>query len=281
MNRLSSIRFGGPMTKALKYIIIINVVVYVFQMLLPFVVQSEMLSLTGIFGISYDGINNHYYWQFLTYGFFHSSNPLHILLNMFSLWIFGGDLENYWGSRKFVLYYLTSVAGAGLFIHLMNIVAASKGFSGSGTRGASGGVFGILLAYGMTWPNREVLLYFLFPVKMKYFVIIFGLIEFFGTLQSFSFQTGNISHIGHLGGLITGFTFIMIGRIKSKSKNVKRKISRAKFTVVANQNKAKNIIDELLDKIAREGMASLSSEERKKLEWARKNYYPDPDEKFH
>ena len=77
------------------------------------------------------------------------------------------------------------------------------------TLGASGAIYAILLAYGLTWPNREVLLYFLFPIKMKYLVIIFGLIEFFGTISSAQGGGGNISHIGHLGGLASGFFYIM------------------------------------------------------------------------
>jgi len=149
------------------------------------------------------------------------------------------------------------------------------------TIGASGAVFGILLAFGMIWPNREVLLYFIIPIKMKYFVLIFGLIEFFGTIQSFSITAGNISHIGHLGGIITGIAIIAAYRLRLPKDFFNKRKSKQKLKIITSQNKAKETIDRLLDKIAREGMSSLTSDERKELEWARKNYYPDPNEKFH
>ena len=276
MKQNVSFKFGGPLTKALKIIIIANIAIYLTQILLPFF--SEF-SPDYIFGISKTGIENGFYWQFLTYGFLHGS-PLHLLLNMFALWIFAGELENFWGTKRFVIYYLLTTTGAGFFIHLMNYFSPYMD-PNTVTIGASGAVFGILLAFGMIWPNREVLLYFIIPIKMKYFVLIFGLIEFFGTIQSFSITAGNISHIGHLGGIITGIAIIAAYRIRLPKDFINKRKSKQKLKIITSQNKAKDTIDRLLDKIAREGMSSLTSDERKELEWARKNYYPDPNEKFH
>ncbi len=276
MKQNVSFKFGGPLTKALKIIIIANIAIYLTQILLPFF--SEF-SPDYIFGISKTGIENGFYWQFLTYGFLHGS-PLHLLLNMFALWIFAGELENFWGTKRFVIYYLLTTTGAGFFIHLMNYFSPYMD-PNTVTIGASGAVFGILLAFGMIWPNREVLLYFIIPIKMKYFVLIFGLIEFFGTIQSFSITAGNISHIGHLGGIITGIAIIAAYRLRLPKDFFNKRKSKQKLKIITSQNKAKETIDRLLDKIAREGMSSLTSDERKELEWARKNYYPDPNEKFH
>jgi hypothetical protein len=163
------------------------------------------------------------------------------------------------------------------------------------TIGASGAIFAILLAYGWTWPNRKVLLYFIIPIKVKYFVIIFGLIALFGTMSTASGTGGNISHIGHVGGLISGLIFILI-RLRKTDTPIKVKndaagnvLSRAlkkwrlnkKKREIKTRRQAKKIIDELLEKIARQGMSSLSQKEKKDLEWARRNYYPDNDEIIH
>jgi len=276
MKQNVSFRFGGPLTKALKIIIIADIAIYLIQILLPF---FSGFNIDYIFGISKTGIESGFYWQFLTYSFLHGS-PLHLLLNMFALWIFAGELENFWGTKRFVTYYLLTATGAGFFIHLMNFFSPYMD-PNTVTIGASGAVFGILLAFGMIWPNREVLLYFIIPIKMKYFVLIFGLIEFFGTIQSFSITAGNISHIGHLGGIITGIAIIAAYRFRLPKDFFNKRKSKQKLKIITSQNKAKDTIDRLLDKIAREGMSSLTSDERKELEWARKNYYPDPNEKFH
>ncbi|HOU85090.1 MAG TPA: rhomboid family intramembrane serine protease [Spirochaetota bacterium] len=276
MKQNISFKFGGPLTKALKIIIIANIAVYFLQILIPIFLE---INLNNIFGISKAGISAGFYWQFLTYGFLHGS-PLHLLLNMFALWIFAGELENFWGTRRFIFYYLMTTVGAGIFIHLMNFFSPHID-PFTPTIGASGAIFGILLAFGVTWPNREVLLYFIIPIKMKYFVLIFGLIEFFGTIQSFSITAGNISHIGHLGGIITGIAIIAAFRFRFPKDFFNKRKSKQKLKIITSQNKAKETIDRLLDKIAREGMSSLTSDERKELEWARKNYYPDPNEKFH
>jgi membrane associated rhomboid family serine protease len=132
----------------------------------------------------------------------------HIFFNLLALWMFGGDLESIWGKRKFLQYYIFSGIGAGLFIALMNYYVALSGGEFSVTIGASGAIYSLLLAYGLTWPNREVLLYFLFPIKIKYLLIAFGLMEFFGTLSTAGGSVWNISHIGHLGVYWQAFYYI-------------------------------------------------------------------------
>jgi hypothetical protein len=184
---------------------------------------------------------------------------------------------------------------AGLFIAGMNFLLFSRYMINPVTIGASGAIYGILLAYGMTWPNREVYLYFVLPVKIKYLVLVFGLIEFFGTLNSATAQGGNISHIGHLGGLISGLLIILYHRKKTfRQKSfsghaisnpfsalLKKIRLRRKRHEIDTRIQAKRIIDELLEKIARQGMSSLSPEEKKNLEWARKHYYPEGNDTLH
>ena len=156
-------------------------------------------------------------WQLVTYGFLHGGSfvsPAHILFNMFALWMFGIQIENTWGSKRFATYYFICVIGAGLaqlLVALLNI-----GFSPASnivypTLGASGGVFGILLAFGMLFPNQYIYLYFLVPVKAKWFVIFYGLFELFAGVSGF--QPG-VANFAHLGGMVFGFLMIQYWRGK-------------------------------------------------------------------
>ena len=136
----------------------------------------------------------------------------------------------------------------------------------------------------------------LIPIKIKYLVLGFGLIEFFGTLSSAAGTGSNISHIGHLGGLVSGFIYLMVaerssfkGRSMFKSKksgsilsdSMKKARLKKKQKEIETRIEAKKVIDELLEKIARSGMGSLTDDEKKKLEWARRNYYPDKKDLLH
>ncbi len=142
-------------------------------------------------------------WQLITYGFIHSTNSLmHILFNMLMLWMFGRDIERLMGPQRFLIYYITCIAGAGI-IQLLVGVLQGGGFP---TVGASGGVFGILLAYGMAFPERRIMLLFPpIPMKAKYFVIMLGLLElYFG----FSGVNNGIANFAHLGGMLFGYWLI-------------------------------------------------------------------------
>ena len=137
----------------------------------------------------------------LTYIFLHGGFS-HILFNLFSLWMFGGDLENHWGSRKFLFYFLFCGIGAGI----CTVVITPYQFVP--VIGASGAIYGILLAFGWLFPNRLIYIYFLFPIPAKYFVIIFGLLEFF--FFSGGGTRGGIAHLTHLGGLVFGLFYWLI-----------------------------------------------------------------------
>ncbi|RNC85786.1 MAG: rhomboid family intramembrane serine protease [Balneola sp.] len=141
-------------------------------------------------------------WQLVTYMFLHADMS-HIFFNLFALWIFGQSLENLWGTRRFLMYYFLTGIGAGI-IHLI--------FSGAATIGASGAVFGILLGFGMMFPDRYIILLFPpIPIKAKYFVGIYGVIELFSGLSRVE---SGVAHFAHLGGLVIGFILIKIWKIK-------------------------------------------------------------------
>jgi membrane associated rhomboid family serine protease len=287
----TNIRIGGPITPVVKNLMIINGIVFLIQEIAGIFYPNLI---ENLFGLSHIGFALEFkVWQIFTYMFLHGG-WLHIILNMLGLWMFAGELEQQWGSRLFLRYYLFSGIGAGLFIALMNYITYTQYHINVPTIGASGAIYAVLLAYGMTWPDRRVIIFPLFiPIKVKYMVLIFGGISFFGALSAASGTAGNISHIGHLGGIISGFVY-MIARIKRpggtegrlgkgnfisnvlKSARVKKKKKE-----IESRIQAKQIIDKLLEKIARQGMSSLTPQEKSDLEWARKHYYPDGSDILH
>ncbi len=140
-------------------------------------------------------------WQLLTYGFLHADTT-HIFFNMFGLWMFGRDLENTMGSKRFLIYFLVCVVGAGI---IQLIVAAVQGGIYP-TVGASGGVFGILLAYGLTFPNRVVVpLFPPIPMRAITFVFIYGLLELY---LGVSGGAPGVANFAHLGGMLFGFILL-------------------------------------------------------------------------
>jgi membrane associated rhomboid family serine protease len=140
-------------------------------------------------------------WQVITYSFLHG-DLMHLAFNMFALWMFGRELELLMGPRRFVTYYFSCVLGAAL---IQLVVARLQGGLYP-TLGASGGVFGILLAFGMTFPNRMIMLLFPpIPMKAKYFVILYGLLELY---LGVSGSAPGVAHFAHLGGMLFGFLLL-------------------------------------------------------------------------
>ncbi len=140
-------------------------------------------------------------WQLLTYGFLHG-DVMHLAFNMFMLWMFGRELEGLMGSQRFLIYYLTGVIGAGI---IQLIVAGTQGGIYP-TVGASGGVFALLLAFGMTFPNRMIMLLIPpIPMKAKYMVIIFGVMELY---LGVSGGAPGVANFAHLGGMLFGFLLL-------------------------------------------------------------------------
>ena len=196
-----------PVTQAL---LIANGVLFLLQNLLG---QStfEVFMLwppSGLFDPFSPG-QNFQPWQLLTYGFLHGSLG-HLLFNMLALYMFGAPLELTWGPRRFLADYLICVAGAGLCQLAVGWWALSNGGNAYPTLGASGGVFGLLLAYGMLFPNQRVMLLFPpIPMKARTFVIVFGAIEL---LLGFTGWQPGVAHFAHLGGMLFGWLLIRYWR---------------------------------------------------------------------
>jgi len=150
----------------------------------------------------------YFLWQLFTYIFLHGGFS-HIFFNLLALWWFGGELENYWGSKKFLFYFLFCGIGAGI----CTVLFTPDIYQRIPVIGASGAIYGILLAFAWLFPNRPILIYFLFPVPAKYMVIIFGLIEFFSSMGG---AGGGVAHLTHLGGLLFGFFYMGYPAIRQK-----------------------------------------------------------------
>jgi membrane associated rhomboid family serine protease len=146
-------------------------------------------------------IHKFYVWQLVTYLFLHAG-WFHIIFNMFALWMFGSDLESLWGGKKFLFYYFLTGVGAGAVDVALNELFR-PGIP-SVTIGCSGAVYGLLLAYGMLFPDRLIYLYMIIPIKAKWFVVGMGVIEFVSSFGSGS----HISHFAHLGGMLFGYLYL-------------------------------------------------------------------------
>lgn len=222
-----------------KNLLIINVLAYVAMIML----SSQDLDLTEYFGLHYWKSEAFYPHQLVTYMFMHSFTITHLLFNMFAVWMFGKVLESVWGSKRFLIYYMVTGVGAGLiqllviYLRLMplysqlspedlsyitengyQLLQEGKNFTDPvagkinlllnvTTVGASGAVFGILLAFGMLFPNTELMLLFPpIPIKAKWFVIGYGAIELYSGMANNAGD--NVAHFAHLGGMLFGFFMI-------------------------------------------------------------------------
>ena len=195
-----------------------------------------------------------YVWQFVTYLFTHGGF-WHLFLNMFVLYIFGAELEKLWGSREFLSYFFFSGISAGICAYI---------FSNSLTVGASGAIYGLLLAYGITFPNRMLLLYFFIPIRAKYLVIIFGALEFVASIASAAGFHDGIAHIAHLGGLVGGGIYIIIKKAIHRRKSSSFS-PPPEFRDMAIRRQYNARVDEILDKVVHQGIESLTPEERQIL----------------
>lgn len=188
--------FGGPATRAVKTIIVANVAVFVLQIFARFLGTSFFEIYFGL--IPARVTHGFMVWQFVTYMFLHGG-VFHILFNRLMLYMFGNELERLWGFQKFVRYYFVTGIGAGICSWVVGVNSPSV------TIGASGAIYGLLLAYGLTYPNRIVYFSFLFPIRVKWMVLIMGGIAF---LSSIGGSTDGIAHVAHLGGMLAGYLYL-------------------------------------------------------------------------
>jgi membrane associated rhomboid family serine protease len=192
--------FGpGALTPAIKLLIIANVVLFIASLVVPTLILHFGLSPNAVF-------NRLTIYQLVTYMFLHGGIG-HLLFNMLALWMFGTDLERTWGTRFFAKYYFVTGIGAGIvtLLWVMSGLPYANVLEYNIVIGASGAVYGVLLAYGMYFPQRTILLFLLFPVQAKYAVMIFGAIAFLSSLDA---GGGGVAHTAHLGGLIVGYLYL-------------------------------------------------------------------------
>jgi len=193
----------GPMTPAVRWLLYVNIGLYLVSLLFP-----DLLVWFGL--VPKLVIERHFVWQPITYMFMHAPWPTHIVFNMLVLWMVGIELERMWGTRFFVKFYAITGVGAGLISILASLIplAVTRATYGSNIIGASGALFGLLLAFALYFPNRPILLFFLFPVPAKYFVMILGAIAFIMSAQG----SGGIAAITHLAGLLIAYLYLQGGR---------------------------------------------------------------------
>lgn len=283
--------FGGfgLFPPVIKTLLISNVVIwFLLDVLLPpftlrgvpvFAIFAEYLALWPLG-------TNFWPWQLMTYMFMHGG-LWHLFFNMLALWMFGMELEHTWGSRKFLVYYLVCGVGGGL----ANLLVAPLLGQAGPTVGASGAVFGILLAFGMLFPERPIYLYFLLPIKAKYFIAGYiGLELIYGVTGT----TQGVAHFAHLGGAAVGFVYLLMSgyalpfrsgslplgpRTGSLAQRGGRMFRRDQdeahdamfFDITSGKptggerKVTQEMVDSILDKINRSGYQSLSEEEKKIL----------------
>ena len=190
---------GGSVTPAVKFLLIANVAVFGVQTVVGVASNLPLSLYLGL--VPRLVLNEFYLWQLFTYQFLHGG-LFHLLFNMLALWMFGCDLERRWGAPFFLKYYFVTVIGGAI----LNVLFLPGQLGPS--IGASAGVYGLLLAYGLIYPDRIVYFYFLFPIKMKHFVWIIGGIALYSSVTS---GESGIAHLAHLGGMVFGYVYLRGG----------------------------------------------------------------------
>ncbi len=335
----NQIRMGGfnILPPGVKNLLIINILVflatYVFQ-------RTGLVDLNQWLGLHYFEASNFHIWQFVTYMFMHA-NFSHIFFNMFALWMFGAAVENYWGTKRFLIYYFITGIGAALVHYLVTYLqihpmlallnqfldnpsietyrylaenaqdirfqdmlrnnllvleqnpgtlnevvtitmnAKADYLNSFNIIGASGAVYGVLLAFGMLFPNNYIYLYFMIPIKAKWFVVIYGVIELVTGLST----SDGVAHFAHLGGMLFGIVVILLWRredrqndgwiMPEKKKTFRLRRKRDKYYISpesrrplsdeeynAQRAEERQRTDQILDKISKSGYDALSQEEK-------------------
>jgi len=195
--RQMQVSFGPPLTWAVRRLIIVTASIFVLTYL-PAVMFGWNFPFALLGLRPFDVTHRFFVWQLVTYLFLHAGF-FHVIFNLFALWMFGSELERTWGPRQFLFYFFLTGVGAAAFDVILQPSAITT------TIGNSGAVYGILLAYGLLFPDRPIYLWLLIPVKAKWFVLFMGVIEF---VSSFSNPGSKVSHIAHLGGMLVGLIYL-------------------------------------------------------------------------
>ena len=242
-------------TDAIKTLISVNFAIFILQS----ISSSEAMFFSNFGLVPKLAWSQLKIWQPFTYMFFHG-DIWHVLINMFVLWMFGSELERAWGKKNFLRFYFITGVGSGLGTMLFGLQSLVP------IVGASGAIYGVLLAYGILFPNRTVYLYGIIPIKSIWFVIGIGVIAFFSSFNNFT----NISHLTHLFGMVIGYLYLKRPvHFRALWFSVFKKVLEYRI-----QNQEKKIshsiemerdLNSILDKINREGFRSLTQEEEERL----------------
>ncbi len=262
------LRFGPELTPAVRLLIIVNSAIFILQFIAQTILKTSLLE--SMFGLTTAAVLQGYIWQLVTYSFLHG-DIMHLLMNMLTLWMFGSEIEAHYGNKAFLKFYFFCVFMGGL----VTVIASMFGFPQGTVIGASGGTFGLLAAFAFLWPNREIIFMLIFPLRAKFFVMILMLMIVFS-------QGGHIAHMAHLGGILGAFIFIKLyqgwqsngsGTNWSLSRYLQKRRFQRYQQEMYNRENAKKKVDELLEKISKEGMNSLSRSEKKFLNEASQKYF--------
>jgi membrane associated rhomboid family serine protease len=248
------------MTRIVKLLLIINTVFFLLELIGGKGISQQTLHWLGLTPTL---VRQGCVWQLFTYMFLHGSF-FHLLFNMFTLWMFGCEIERSWGSKEFLKYYIITGVGAGILTFILSFNSKIP------TIGASGAIFGILVAYALMFPNRLIYIWFLFPVKAKYLVAFFAI---FTLIASFRYSGGGVAHFAHLGGMVVGYLYLKSDwRLAGISRSLKElRYKRRLKKVTKDKREEMNVMDQvdrILDKINAQGMDSLTNREKKLLEKA-------------
>lgn len=225
------------MTPAIRWLVVSCLGIWLLELIGLAVLGPERLEQV----LSYLGLWRPwpYAWQLVTYQFLHDPSGIaHVAFNMFALWMFGRHLDRRWGWRSFIAYYLTCGVGAGLFhVAMASVLPQHQGL----VMGASGAVLGVLVAFGMTFPEQTVLLFFVIPMKAKHVVLLFAALEL---LLAWNPQ-GGVANLAHLGGMLTGWLYLRYlprwrglfswSRIRGRVEGWRRARRRSRLEVVPDR----------------------------------------------
>lgn len=271
-----SFGFGGGLTPIVKKLLIANFAAYILLYVLQ--IQSiragaEPALFKYLALIPKDVTQSFKLWQLFTYQFLHSYESIfHVLFNMFALWMFGCEVERHLGSKDFLKYYLFTGIGAGLFLILFNWNSTTP------VIGASGAIYGVLVAFAVLFPNRIItlLLFFILPVslKAKHLVAILIGISIFSGMQGQLFGiTDGVAHLAHLGGALVGFLLLksddLINSVarKTAEEQFKRRTAQKVKRDESRQAKREEI-DRILDRINKVGYENITEKEKATLKRA-------------
>ncbi len=202
------------MTPGVKWLLIVNCVMFVVYFLAAGTRLGQFLMPLGLMP---NAVLMGAIWQPFTYLFLHSPYGFsHILMNMLTLWMFGTPLEGVWGTRQFLKYYFFCGVGAGICVVVLNLLAGTGHLR---TIGASGAIYGLLLAFGILFPRATIYFFMMFPIEARWYVLIMGAIVF---LSAWGDAGGGVSHFAHLGGMVFGYVWLRMELGKKKTRGPRR-----------------------------------------------------------